>query len=127
MEHFTTFSELTGDRRVFVGLLGADPDSAELPPVWRRALERARPGGIHVHDLRQTGNHFAAMSGASTRELMGRMGHVSVDAALVYQHRTAVRDRAIADSLDAVTRALNVSRATDAANISGHVVGTEPG
>ena len=44
----------------------------------------------------------AAMSGASTRELMGRMGHVSVDAALVYQHATAARDRAIADALDAL-------------------------
>jgi hypothetical protein len=53
-----------------------------------------------VHDLRHTGNHFAAMSRASTRELMGRMGHASVDAALVCQHATAVRDRAIADALD---------------------------
>ena len=26
--------------------------------------------GIHVHDLRHTGNHLAAISGASTRELM---------------------------------------------------------
>jgi hypothetical protein len=28
------------------------------------------------------------------------MGHASLDAALVYQHRTADRDRAIADALD---------------------------
>ncbi|HZX99297.1 MAG TPA: hypothetical protein VFE92_07400 [Dermatophilaceae bacterium] len=55
--------------------------------------------GIHIHDLRHTGNHFAAMTGASTRELMGRMGHASMDAALIYQHRTADRDRAIADAL----------------------------
>lgn len=33
---------------------------------------------------------------------MGRMGHVSVDAALVYQHATAARDRAIAGALDAL-------------------------
>ncbi|MGI8457648.1 MAG: hypothetical protein ACR2LI_06015 [Propionibacteriaceae bacterium] len=31
---------------------------------------------------------------------MGPMGHVSADAALVYQHRTASRDRAIADAMD---------------------------
>jgi len=42
----------------------------------------------------------AAMTGASTRELMGRMGHASMDAALIYQHRTADRDRAIADAID---------------------------
>ena len=40
------------------------------------------------------------MTGASTRELMGRMGHASMDAALIYQHRTADRDRAIADAID---------------------------
>ena len=127
VEHLTTFSELTGDRRVFVGLLGATPIRPNFTPIWRRALVKAGLSGIHVHDLRHTGNHFAAMSGASTRELMGRMGHVSVDAALVYQHRTAVRDRAIADSLDAMMRALNASQGTDAAASSGHVLGTQPG
>ena len=40
------------------------------------------------------------MTGASTRELMGRMGHASMDAALIYQHRTADRDRAIVDAID---------------------------
>lgn len=79
--------------------------------------------GIHVHDLRHTGNHLAAISGASTRELMARMGHVSVDAALVYQHRTASRDRAIADSLDAMVRALD----TEVSSGSGHVEGTASG
>jgi hypothetical protein len=48
---------------------------------------------IHIHDVRHTGNHLAAMSGASLRELMGRMGHVSMDAPLIYQHRTADRER----------------------------------
>src|SRR5665648_338665 len=41
-----------------------------------------------------------SMTGASTRELMGRMGHASMDAALIFQHRTADRDRAIADAID---------------------------
>ncbi len=38
---------------------------------------------------------------------MGRMGAVSMNTALVYQHRTPDRDRAIADSLDAMLQALN--------------------
>jgi hypothetical protein len=57
---------------------------------------------LHFHDPRHTGNHFAAISGASTRELMGRMGHASMRGALIYQHRTSERDRAIADALDAM-------------------------
>jgi len=56
--------------------------------------------------LRQTGNHFTAMTGASTRELMGRMGHPSMDAALIHRHRTADRDRAIADAIDVMLTGL---------------------
>jgi integrase len=43
------------------------------------------PAGFHLHDLRHTGNQLAAMTGASTRELMRRMGHASMRAALAYQ------------------------------------------
>lgn len=39
---------------------------------------------------------FAAASGASLRDLMERMGHDSVRAALIYQHRTTEADRRIA-------------------------------
>ena len=88
-----------------------------------RALKKAGLSGVHVHDLRHTGNHFAATSGASTRELMGRMGHVSVNAAMVYQHRTAPRDRAIADSLDAMVHELAWGNPLN----SGHVEGTALG
>jgi hypothetical protein len=45
------------------------------------------------------GNTLAAATGASTKELMARMGHASPQAALIYQHATADRDRAIADAL----------------------------
>ena len=57
---------------------------------------------VHLHDLRHTGNHFAAASGASTRELMHRMGHASMRAALIYQHATAERDARIAATLNQV-------------------------
>ena len=51
------------------------------------------------------------------------MGHVSVNAAMVYQHRTASRDRAIADSLDAMVAALKEASSDG----SGHVGGTATG
>ena len=69
--------------------------------------------------LLHTGHHFAPVSEASTHELMGRMGYVRVDAALVHQHATAAWDRAIADSLD---RMLAPGAATQMA--SGPVGGT---
>jgi integrase len=52
-----------------------------------------------LHDLRHSGNTWAAATGASTAELMARLGHASPVAALRYQHATADRDRAIADAL----------------------------
>jgi integrase len=57
------------------------------------------PVGFHFHDLRRTGDQLAANSGATTRELMHRMGHGSMRAALIYQHATIVRARSIADVL----------------------------
>ncbi|WP_430782961.1 tyrosine-type recombinase/integrase [Actinoplanes sp. G11-F43] len=68
---------------------------------WSTALADAgMPEGFHFPDLRHTGNNIAAASGASTRELMHRMGHASMRAALIYQHATSDRDREIADTMD---------------------------
>ncbi|WP_231953536.1 tyrosine-type recombinase/integrase [Actinoplanes derwentensis] len=68
---------------------------------WSKALADAgMPAGFHFHDLRHTGNNIAAASGASTRELMHRMGHASMRAALIYQHATSERDRETADTMD---------------------------
>jgi integrase len=52
-----------------------------------------------LHDLRHTGNQLSADAGANLRELMERMDHDSMRAALVYQHTTAARQRAVADQM----------------------------
>lgn len=67
--------------------------------VWLRAREEAGVPSLRFHDLRHTGNTLAAATGASTRELMARMGHSSMRAALIYQHATQDRDAAIARAL----------------------------
>jgi integrase len=59
--------------------------------------------GLHLHDLRHTGNTMAAATGASLRE---RMGHSSTRAAMIYRHATRERDEAIAIAMgEALTRA----------------------
>ena len=69
---------------------------------WAECVaEAGLPEGFRFHDLRHTGNTLAASSGASTRELMHRMGHASMRAALIYQHATSERDREIAAAIDA--------------------------
>lgn len=67
---------------------------------WTEIVARAGAPGLHFHDLRHTGNVLAAGSLVSTRDLMARMGHDSMSAALIYQHASRTADRAIADHLD---------------------------
>ena len=67
---------------------------------WVENVAAIGAPGLHFHDLRHTGNTFAAMSGASLRDLMTRMGHDSMRAALIYQHKTQGADRKIADGLE---------------------------
>jgi len=73
--------------------------------TWRMATESASLTGIHFHDLRHAGNHFAAGTGASLAELMGRMGHSTARAALIYQHRTTEHDRLLATAISATVQA----------------------
>jgi hypothetical protein len=69
---------------------------------WSQAVKRCGlPDGFHFHHLRHAGNNLAAAAGVSTRELMHRMGHSSMRAALIYQHATNDRDREIALGIDA--------------------------
>ncbi|MFE9105585.1 tyrosine-type recombinase/integrase [Actinomadura geliboluensis] len=86
---------------VFVGVRGGQLRRSNFSEVWARALEKAEleVGAIHVHDLRHTGDTYAAVSGASLAELMNRMGHSSTRAAQVYLHARQDRDREIASSL----------------------------
>lgn len=77
---------------------------ASLYIAWHAATKRVGMSGFRIHDLRHTGNTLAAATGASTKELMARMGHASPRAALIYQHATRERDVVIAKALDGMIR-----------------------
>ncbi|MFE9108444.1 site-specific integrase [Streptomyces collinus] len=98
-DHLKRYAEPGADGRVFVGAKGATPRRNHFNRLWRKACEDAGIKGLHFHDLRHTGNTLAASTGASTRELMSRMGHSTARAALIYQHASADRDPLIADAL----------------------------
>jgi hypothetical protein len=90
------------DALVFVGEKGAilKRGNWRRSVKWPESVKKAGlPVGFRFHDLRHTGNHLAAAAGASTRELMHRMGHGSARAALIYQHATSDRDLEIAQEL----------------------------
>lgn len=78
--------------------------------VWLKATQAAGFDGLRVHDLRHTAGTLAARTGATTKELMVRLGHASPNAAMIYQHAAADRDRRIADGLADMADAAGLSR-----------------
>lgn len=105
---------ISGDLRRGADARPAGPSEAEAgrrsnfrrTVKWSNSVAAIGAPGLHFHDLRHTGNTHAAATGASLRDLMDRMGHDSARAALIYQHKTAVAGRAIADALSAQIEAL---------------------
>ena len=104
--HLDRFAEDGPQGRVFLGPRGAGLRSSTfMARDFTPAVQRLGLSGVRFHDLRHTGNTLAAATGASLADLMARMGHASVDAALRYQHATRTQDVAIAGALsDLITR-----------------------
>ncbi|MET7547099.1 tyrosine-type recombinase/integrase [Streptomyces sp. NPDC005500] len=104
IEHLERYAGTGRDGHVFLGPQGGQLRRSNFRDDWIKARKDAGiAADVHFHDLRHTGNTLAA-AGASTRELMTRMGHSTARAALIYQHMTADRDRAIADRLGSMIR-----------------------
>ncbi len=71
-----------------------------MSKAWRATCAAAGVPELHTHDLRHhAATTIARMPGVTTKELMTRIGHSSPRAALIYQHATEERDRAIATYL----------------------------
>lgn len=51
---------------------------------------------LRIHDLRAVGATFAAQAGATTKELMARLGHTTPRMAMKYQMASEARDESIA-------------------------------
>ncbi|MDQ7904834.1 tyrosine-type recombinase/integrase [Phytohabitans sp. ZYX-F-186] len=103
--HLSRYAQPGPDGRLFVGPQGGVPRRRNFNRVWHKALRDAgipADMDLHLHDLRHTGSTWSAQSGATLREVMKRIGHSSTRAAMIYQHATRDRDRAIATALDAL-------------------------
>jgi integrase len=88
--------------------------------LWLPALAAVGLEGIHLHDLRYTGNQLTANAGANPKELLTRMGHDSERAALIYLHSSGERQRALADAVgDAARAEIAKSKKGTAAKPSG--------
>ena len=66
---------------------------------WVKARDAIGKPNLRVHDLRHVGAVLAAQSGATTVELMHRLGHTTPAMSLRYQHVAEGRDAEIAARL----------------------------
>jgi integrase len=99
VDHLARHVGASPDALVFATRTGTPLARSNWSVTFGRAREQAGRPDLRFHDLRHTGATLAAQTGATTRELMNRLGHGSARAAMIYQHAAAERDRAIAAAL----------------------------
>lgn len=87
------------DALLFPGDGGGHLRADQYRTHWEKARKAIGKPSLRVHDLRHVGAVLAAQSGATTAELMHRLGHTTPAMALRYQHVAEGRDAEIAERL----------------------------
>lgn len=98
--HLATYAQPTEEGWVFTGDKGGPLGNTWFTSQWKQARDHVGLSELHLNDLRHLAGTLAAMTGATTREVMERLGHTTLDTAMRYQHATRERNRVLADALD---------------------------
>lgn len=97
--HLKTHVGKAGDSLLFAAADGNHLRADLYRTHWEKARKAVGKPNLRVHDLRHVGAVLAAQSGATTAELMHRLGHTTPAMALRYQHVAEGRDAEIAERL----------------------------
>lgn len=97
--HMETHVARGADALLFPGDGGKHLRGDQYRYWWELARKAIGKPNLRVHDLRHVGAVMAAQSGATTRELMHRLGHTTPEMSLRYQHVAEGRDAEIAERL----------------------------
>ena len=109
-EHLEKHVPASPDSLLFSTSSGGFLARSNWNATFRRAADAIGLPAVRPHELRHTGATLAAATGATTKELMRRLGHSSPTAALLYQHAADNRDAEIARALDAMLDAMTEPR-----------------
>ncbi|OKJ98306.1 integrase [Amycolatopsis sp. CB00013] len=102
VKHLDAFVKPDHDALLFTGERAGNPvrrPNFSQRTKWTEVVTKMGLKGLHFHDLRHAGNIWASKAGTSTKDLMARMGHDDMRAALIYQRATSDADERIADRL----------------------------
>ncbi|MEU7880635.1 tyrosine-type recombinase/integrase [Microbispora bryophytorum] len=110
-EHLATYVQNEPGALVFPGAKGGSlrRSGFNTRTRWVDVVKDMGMPGLHFHDLRHTGNMLAAESGAGLKDLMARMGHDNVRAAMIYQHAVRGADKVITDAINKQLQARDVA------------------
>ncbi|MBW9215735.1 site-specific integrase [Mumia sp. zg.B53] len=103
--HVEAYTAPGSDALLFTTEAGRILSTPQRTVMFRRACAVVGRDDLRWHDLRHTGATMAAHAGASIREIQARLGHSTVAAAMIYQHATDERDRALAERMTALAQA----------------------
>ncbi len=100
MEHMAKYVNEPQESYVFSSRNNTPIRNNVIGKMFRAARKAAGRDDLRFHDLRHTGATMAAKAGATTKELMQRMGHSSPRAALIYQHADERGDMELAARME---------------------------
>ncbi|MGC4933855.1 site-specific integrase [Gordonia sp. DT30] len=98
-DHMRRHTGRGGESFVFRSRNGTRLAAGTVTKPFKAAVRSVGKPTFRIHDLRHVGAVLAAQSGATTKELMGRLGHTTPEMAMRYQHVAAGRDAEIARRL----------------------------
>ncbi|GAA1993501.1 tyrosine-type recombinase/integrase [Amycolatopsis minnesotensis] len=103
LEHLALYADSDREAWLFTGERSGNPlakSNFNQRTEWTKAMANLGLNGVHFHDLRHAGNTWASKTpGTSTKDLMARMGHDDLRAALIYQHDTSEVGERVAQQL----------------------------
>ena len=97
--HMARFTGKGPESLVFTSRDGNRLTQTTFDKAMKKGYAAVGKPALRVHDLRHTGATLAAQAGATTKELMTRLGHSTPAMSMRYQHASADRDAAIAARL----------------------------
>lgn len=106
--HLAAYVAEEGEALLFVEpSTGSFAGEKRFRTAWEAAREDIGQPALHFHDLRHAAGVMAAQTGATTRELMDRLGHTSPNMSMRYQHTAEGRAAVLADRLSALAAVHN--------------------
>lgn len=116
VEHLETFVPREPDALLFSSRVDARRHLSvtSFYENWDKARKVAGRPTVSFHDLRHHAATEYALSGATLRELMERLGHSSVEVAMIYQHTAEQRDKELTRKMS--ERATATTAPSDASN-----------